>query len=491
VRTQTTSCEDNLVEFKTGIFKSYHALPESYDEYFDRKGEPHEELKGIVEYFTKFSLEDFLSFHDKSENFFFRRSISFNVYSDEKGVEKIIPVDLLPRVIAATEWKAVEEGLRQRVQALNLFLTDIYGRQQILKDIPILKKVVLGSKGFCTELIGITPPHGIYVHVAGVDVIRDSANCFKVLEDNLRVPSGVSYVLESRNMMKNIFPEIFAKIKIKSVNVYPFQLRHALHSIAPDNPMMVLLTPGPYNSAYFEHVFLARRMDCPLVQNSDLVVESNKVYLKTTKGLKQVHIIYRRTNDDYIDPTVFNPNSLLGVPGLVKAYLAGNVVLANALGNGVADDKAIYPFLPDIIRYYLAEEPILAQVVTYSALNPKDLQYILANLTSLVIKPVDESGGKGITFGAKATQKQLEEVKSQLKANPRNYIAQPLEELSACPTITGRDVCPRRVDLRPFVVTGKTTWVLPGGLTRTAVDRDSYIVNSSQGGGTKDTWIVE
>ena len=420
--------------------------------------------------------------------------ITFSVYSDDRGVEKIMPFDLIPRAVSGKEWQKCERGLIQRIQALNMFLKDIYHEQKILKDEVVPEFLIKQSSGFLKEACGIMPPGGVYVHVAGIDLIRGPDGNFVVLEDNLRTPSGVSYVLENRAIMKRVFPRIFARAKIKNVEDYPHWLRNALTELSPvdaSETRAVVLTPGPYNSAYFEHSFLARRMGCELVQGSDLFVRDNKVYVKTTYGPQRVHVIYRRIDDAYLDPEVFNKDSLLGVPGIYRAYREGNVTLANALGNGVADDKAVYPYVPDMIRYYLSEEPIISQVETYLCHREKDRKFVLENLKDLVVKEVDASGGYGMLIGPRSTKAEIQKFARQIEKNPRGYIAQPLVELSTCPTWTDQGTAPRRVDLRPYIISGQHTRVLPGGLTRVALAQDSYVVNSSQGGGTKDTWILE
>lgn len=476
------------------LFSNYNLVNGVLDEFFDRKGNPHFHLIDIIDKFARFTHEKFVDLHQRAQELLTQRGVTFNVYSNQKGVEKIFPFDLFPRIISAREWTILEKGLKQRIQAINAFLKDVYNEQYILKDRRIPPEVIFSSKGYNFQMRGIVPPAEVYVHVAGIDLIQVSKDQFVVLEDNLKVPSGVSYAIENRNIMMLLLPDIFREIAIMSIDDYPLQLRDALLSLIEenvDNPLIVLLTPGSYNSAYFEHAFLARRMGCPLVINSDLVVEDDKVYLKTLRGLKRVHVIYRRTDESYLDPMVFDSQSVLGIPGVVKAYVQGNVILANALGNGVADDKGIYPYVPEMIRYYLREEPILPQVKTYSCADPKDLEFILANLASLVIKIVNKSGGEDILIGPQATKEQLKEAGERILANPRDYIAQQLQELSCCPTlIEGSRIEPRRIDFRPYIVTGKTTLVLPGGLTRVALREHSYIVNSCQGGGSKDTWIL-
>ena len=389
---------------------------------------------------------------------------------------------------------AEEQGLIQRVTALNLFLSDLYDGQRIVKEGRIPEAMVFGTTGYLKELRGIRPREGVYVNIAGIDLIRGANGDFLVLEDNLRTPSGVSYVLENRGVMKRVFPGVFRRSRVRTVESYPARLGDALISVSPLPPgesRVVVLTPGPYNSAYFEHSFLARQMGCDLVQGSDLFVHDDHVYVKTTAGPQRVDVIYRRIDDDFLDPTVFREESALGVPGLIGAYAAGNVTLANAPGNGVADNKAVYPFVPEMIRFYLSEEPILGQVETYICASPTECQHVLENLKHMVVKAVDGSGGYGMLFGPRASQSETERFAEKIRETPEGYIAQPVVELSTCPTWVEGEAAPRRVDLRPFVLTGKKSWVLPGGLTRVALNAGSYVVNSSQGGGSKDTWVLE
>lgn len=484
----------NLTHINNGLFSHYQNLPGVYDEIFFANGQTHPELSQLINILNHLSKDDFLSLCQKAQNILTQRGVTFTVYSEKTEIDKIFPFDPIPRIISQKEWQRLEAGLKQRIKALNAFLNDIYSKQTILTENIIPSEMALTSPGYIPALKDILPPSGTYVHIAGIDLIRNAAGELIVLEDNLRVPSGISYVLENRKVMKELFSNIFSSIRVRGIDDYPMMLRKALHELAPHNGekhLMVLLTPGPYNSAYFEHTFLAKKMGCPLVQSSELFVENNKVYLKTIDGPKRVHIIYRRTDDDFIDPTFFNPKSLLGIPGLVKAYRAGNIVLANALGNGVADDKGIYPYVPEMIRHYLSEEPILSQVHTYHCSNHEDLKYVLSHLDSLVVKLVNQSGGYGLFIGAKSTKAEIKEMHDRIIANPRLHIAQPLEELSTCPTFDKEQLCARRVDYRPFIVTGLDSWVLPGGLTRVALQAESYVVNSSQGGGSKDTWILE
>ncbi|MGC4000448.1 MAG: circularly permuted type 2 ATP-grasp protein [Anaeromyxobacter sp.] len=399
----------------------------------------------------------------------------------------------MPRIISADDWARLERGLTQRVRALELFLDDVYGEQRVFAEQPLLRDLALGSKGFLPRLRGVRPPGGVRIHVSGVDLIRDPAGTFLVLEDNLRTPSGVSYVLENRLLSKRIIPGVLDRARVHGVDAYPERLAAALRSVSPADPdrcAAVVLTPGPYNSAYFEHSFLARTMGLELVQAADLYVDDEKVWARTTRGPRRVHVIYRRTDESFLDPEAFRPDSQLGVRGLMRAYAAGNVALANAPGNGVADDKAVYPFVPDLIRHYLGEEPLLGQVPTYLCARDADREYVLEHLAEMVVKVVDEAGGYGMLMGPQASAAEREEFRRRILAEPRRYIAQPRVELSTCPTWTGERMAPRRVDLRPYILNGRDgPWVLPGGLTRVALVEGSYVVNSSQGGGSKDTWV--
>ncbi len=422
--------------------------------------------------------------------------ITFTVYTDRDAIDRILPFDVIPRLISAREWGTINSGVVQRVKALNLFLYDIYHDARILKDGVVPEDLILGNANYRAEMRDYEPPCGTYVHIAGVDLIRDGSGEFRVLEDNARTPSGVSYVLENRNLMQRDFPDLLEGVSVRPVSDYGARLHNKLCEVAPEgaglDPQVVLLSPGIYNSAYFEHIFLARQMGVPVVEGRDLIVESDdRVYMKTIAGLRRVDVIYRRIDDAFLDPECFNPESLLGVPGLMRAAHAGNVSLANAVGNGVADDKAVYAYMPRIIEYYLSEPPILQNVETHICREGEALAYTLDNLDKLVVKPVGESGGYGIVIGPKASKSELAACAERLKADPANFISQPMIELSVCPTLTEQGVTPCHVDLRPFAVTGKETWVLPGGLTRVAMKPGSIIVNSSQGGGTKDTWVLE
>jgi len=425
---------------------------------------------------------------------FHRVGITFAVYGEESGTERLIPFDIVPRIIPAREWLMLEQGLRQRVKTLNAFLHDIYHDQEIIKAGIVPPEKVLGNSEYRPEMSGVAVPKGIYCHVAGVDIVRAGEGEYYVLEDNLRVPSGVSYMLEDRKMMMRLFPELFSKQSVAPVDHYPYLLLESLRGVAPEgvsDPTVVLLTPGIFNSAYFEHTFLAQQMGVELVEGQDLFVRDNMVYMRTTKGPRRVDVIYRRIDDDFIDPQAFRKDSMLGVPGLFSAYRAGKVTLANALGTGVADDKSVYPYVPDMVRFYLGETPILKNVHTYLLAKPEDRDFVLAHLAELVVKEVHGSGGYGMLIGPTASAAQREEFRQRILAAPEKYIAQPTLSLSACPTFVESGVAPRHVDLRPFILSGREITLVPGGLTRVALREGSLVVNSSQGGGTKDTWVLE
>ena len=435
--------------------------------------------------------------HERSkdaENELFNLGITFQIYRENQPVDRILPFDVIPRVITPEEWRHLQDGTVQRVTALNQFLHDIYHDQHLFRDDVVPKDLVLGNSNYVPAMKGLDVRYNSYVNILGVDLVRDGEGVFRVLEDNCRVPSGVSYVVENRQLMQRAFPDLMDAIGVKTVADYGRKLHGALCDVAPDgvtDPQVVLLSPGTYNSAYFEHVFLAREMGVPLVEGPDLVVENDKVYMKTITGLSPVHSIYRRLDDAFIDPEAFNPDSLLGVPGLMRAYAKGNVTLANAIGTGVADDKAIYAYMPRLIKYYLDQDPILESVPTHICRESLGLQYTLDHLDELVVKPVGEAGGYGIVIGPRSTEEQLEACRASLLDDPANYISQPVVPLSVSPTLTDDGIEPRHVDLRPFCITGKSSWVLPGGLTRVALRSGSLIVNSSQGGGSKDTWVLE
>lgn len=425
---------------------------------------------------------------------FHRVGITFAVYGEEAGTERLIPFDIIPRIIPATEWEQLAAGLKQRVRALNAFINDIYHDQEILKSGRIPPEQVLCNAQYRPEMQGIDVPGGIYAHIAGIDVVRAGRGEFYVLEDNLRVPSGVSYMLEDRRMMMRLFPELFAHHSVAPVDHYPDLLLENLRSVAPsgvNDPTVVLLTPGANNSAYFEHAFLAQQMGVELVEGQDLFVDDEFVYMRTTRGPQRVDVIYRRIDDDFLDPLVFRPDSMLGVPGLLSAYRAGRVVIANAIGTGVADDKSIYPFVPEMVRFYLGEEPLLNNVPTYVLRRPEDLAYTLAHLHELVVKEVHGAGGYGMLIGPTASRKELAAFAERIRRAPDRYIAQPTLALSACPTFVESGLASRHIDLRPFVLSGRDVTLVPGGLTRVALREGSLVVNSSQGGGTKDTWVLE
>jgi uncharacterized circularly permuted ATP-grasp superfamily protein len=478
-----------------GLLAGYPGLPGCFDELMEGDGQPRPDFRRCLETLAAHSPDEFARAQALAELALYNQGVTFRVYQDSRGTEKIFPFCLIPRIISARDWAHIERGLQQRLRALDLFLDDIYGDQRILAAGAVPAELVLGAAGYQPRLRGIAPAGGVRVHIAGIDLIRDPAGTFRVLEDNLRTPSGVSYVVENRLISKRTHPRVLAAARVHPVDDYPARLADTLRSVspvAPEDTTVVLLTPGPYNAAYFEHTFLARNMGVELVQGPDLFVEQDQVFLRTTRGPRRVHVIYRRIDDAYLDPETFRPDSLLGVRGLMRAWARGTVTLVNAPGNGVADDKAIYPFVPDMIRFYLDEEPALAQVPTYVCLRDHDRAYVLDHLDELVVKAVDEAGGYGMLMGPQATTDERAEFARRIAAEPRRYIAQPRVELSTVPTWLPerRRVEPRRVDLRPFVLTSREgPWVLPGGLTRVALTEGSYVVNSSQGGGSKDTWV--
>lgn len=418
--------------------------------------------------------------------------MTFNVYSDNQGVERILHLDIVPRIITGDDWDILEKGLKQRVTALNMFIDDIYNEQKVLKDKIIPKELVLSSATYLKQCIGLRPPENIWCHITGSDLIRGDDGQFYVLEDNLRCPSGVSYMLENREILKRTLPELFEKLKVRPVNNYTHHLRDMLESLTPVTPASIaVLTPGTYNSAYFEHTYLAQQIGAELVEGRDLIVRNDFVYKITTKGLKKIDVIYRRVDDDFIDPLIFNKDSLLGTPGLFSAYKKGNVVLVNAPGTGVADDKAVYAYIPRIIKYYMGEEALLPNVQTYICAEEEDLKYVTAHIDQLVIKQTDASGGYGMLIGPKSTKEEQKEFIKKIKANPRNYIAQPMINLSRVPTLTDDAIEGRHVDLRPYILYGKEIKIVPGALTRVALKKGSIVVNSSQGGGSKDTWVLD
>ena len=429
----------------------------------------------------------------EADALFHRVGITFAVYGEDAGTERLIPFDIVPRILPANEWNRLESGIKQRVQALNAFAADIYHRQEILKAGVIAPELILCNTQYRPEMQDVDVPAGIYTHIAGIDIVRDAEGRFCVLEDNLRVPSGVSYMLENRKMMMRLFPELFARHAVKPVEHYPDVLLENLKSVAPagvSDPTVVLLTPGAYNSAYFEHAFLAQQMGIELVEGQDLFVRDEIVYMRTTRGPRRVDVIYRRIDDDYLDSLAFRPDSMLGAPGLLTAYRAGHITIANAIGTGIADDKSIYPYVPEMVRFYLNEEPVLANVETWVLRRPDHLSYALAHLAELVVKEVHGAGGYGMLIGPAASAGEIEQFRARIKAQPERYIAQPTLALSTSPTFVEAGIAPRHIDLRPFVLSGREITVVPGGLTRVALRAGSLIVNSSQGGGTKDTWVL-
>ncbi|AFS36252.1 MULTISPECIES: circularly permuted type 2 ATP-grasp protein [Alteromonas] len=469
---------------------------EFYDELIDKNGKPRPHGAPLMDYLSQLSEEELKNAQDAAELVVKEMGITFTVYGEGSSIDRAWPIDIIPRIIPNKEWQRVEEGLKQRVKALNMFIDDLYHDQKIIKDGVFPKALLDKSVNFRKQCVGVSPPNGIWAHICGSDLVRDSDGTIYVLEDNLRVPSGVSYMLENRSVLKRVFPDMFEKMDILPVNDYPSQLFDMLSSLSPrpqDKPEVVVLTPGIYNSAYFEHCYLAQEMGCELVEGRDLTVEKDDcVYMKTIKGLRRVDVIYRRIDDMFLDPEAFNPDSMLGVPGLMRAWSKGKVTLINAPGAGVADDKVVYTYVPDMIRYYLDEEIKLPNVETYRCYEPEDFKYVEANIDKLVIKPANESGGYGLLIGPKSTKKQQQETLAQIKADPRNWIAQPTLNLSTVPTIDGSTIEGRHVDLRPFILSSGThTYVTTGGLTRVALVKGSLVVNSSQGGGSKDTWIVD
>lgn len=465
-----------------------------FDEAFESGGEACRDSYGpTAEYFRNMTPDRMQASLRSLERTFLKQGVTFTVYSDGQGTERIFPFDPFPRIIPFEEWSVIDSGLRQRIRALNMFLADIYSDRRILKEGVIPDELVKTSKHNRSEFSGIKLPHDTYIHICGSDLIRDEEGRYCVLEDNGRCPSGVSYMLENRVAMKRTFPDLYRKMNVKRVSTYPRELLKTLKSVSPrqqDDPVCVLLTPGQYNSAYFEHTFLAQQMGIEIVEGRDLIVENERVYMHTTKGLVQVDVIYRRIDDDFLDPHFFRRDSTLGVPDLMKAYRAGNVSLVNAIGTGVADDKATYAYVPDMIRFYLGEDAILPNIETYLGSREDDLKYMVENVEKIVIKAVDEAGGYGMLIGPAATKEECQEFRRKLKANPRGYIGQPVISLSRHPTFCDDSLEGRHIDLRPFVLTGEKTVVIPGGLTRVALRKGSLVVNSSQGGGSKDTWVL-
>jgi uncharacterized circularly permuted ATP-grasp superfamily protein len=470
-------------------------VPETkgFDEAFDAAGAPRRHYRALISLLESFSQDDVVRRERLQKMSLIDQGVTFTVYGEKEGVERIFPFDFVPRIIPPAEWSRIEAGLVQRVTALNLFIEDVYSEQRCLKDGVIPPELVLSRPEYKRELLHVLPPRRVYTHVVGTDIIRNDRGDYLVLEDNCRCPSGVSYVLENRSLLQRVFPELFSHYPVRPIKDYPLLLRETLLRAAPragENPTVVVLSPGLFNAAFFEHSFLAREMGAVLVEGRDLLVEDNHVFMRTTRGRQRVDVIYRRIDDDFLDPLTFRRDSLLGVPGLINAYREGNVGLANAPGAGVADDKAVYAFMPALIRYYLGEDALLPQVDTYVGIRRDDFTYMREHLGELVVKTTGDSGGYGMLMGPFASKKEIEAYGAQMRKNPSGYVAQPLIELSSHPTYTAGAFQPRRIDLRPFILYGERVRVLPGGLTRVALREGSYVVNSSQGGGSKDTWVI-
>jgi uncharacterized circularly permuted ATP-grasp superfamily protein len=477
-----------------GLLDLYEKTPGFWDEM--RLGsEFREPYQQVVHALKQLDAQSLQQKEKLASELFMNQGITFTVYNDDAGIERIFPFDIIPRVLTGDEWKTIEDGLKQRLRALNLFLKDVYSEQQIIHDKIIPAELIASCPHYMREVAGIQVAHDIYIHISGIDLIRGDDGVFYVLEDNLRTPSGVSYMLENREITKRLFPELVASSRVRRVSNYPLLLHEILLSLSTaqiSNPNVALLTPGIYNSAYYEHTFLARQMGIPLVEGRDLVVDNHKVYMKTTQGLEQVHVIYRRVDDDFLDPLVFRPDSALGVPGLIAAYRKGTVAIVNAVGNGVADDKAIYAFVPAMIRYYLNEEPLLPNVETYEMSNPDARKFVFDNLGTMVIKRTNQSGGYGMVMGNRVSDKEWAKARKEIEADPRSFIAQPIINLSTAPCFIDGKYEGRHVDLRPYALCGPSgIQIVPGGLTRVALRKGSLIVNSSQGGGSKDTWVID
>ena len=467
-----------------------------FDEMFsdDKELSARSHYEKIFQRFDRLTASEISDRRQQADSSFLEHGITFTVYGDEGGTERIFPFDLIPRVIPESEWSMVENGLRQRIIALNLFLNDIYHGRKIIKDGIIPEEIVNSSKNYRPEMIGFDPPQGVYAHICGTDLIRDDQGNYLVLEDNARCPSGASYLLENREIMKRAFPQTFGGMAVRPVEAYPDTLLKTLEYLSPrksQKPVCVLLTPGVYNSAYFEHTFLARQMGIEIVEGKDLIAIDSCIYMRTTRGLVQVDVIYRRLDDDFLDPLIFRKESMLGVVGLMDAYLKGNVALANAVGTGVADDKVTYAYVPEMIKYYLNQDPILANVPTYLCWRDSDRAHVLQNLGNLVVKAANESGGYGMLIGNQSTKEEREEFARLIEAHPREYIAQPIVSLSRHPTFCEEGIAGRHIDLRPFILYGEDVEIVPGGLTRVALKKGSLVVNSSQGGGSKDTWVLK
>src|SRR6201996_3868985 len=479
---------------ESAYFDKYAPIDGVWDEMYGPNSKIRDHYRKVIEYVSRESADDLNRKEELAKRLFMSQGITFTVYNSGEGIEKIFPFDIIPRIITAKEWAFVEKGIKQRLTALNHFLKDVYNNQFIVKDGIVPVDVIYSCPHFLREMYQVQVPYDIYVHISGIDLIRDSDGTFYVLEDNLRTPSGVSYMLENREITKRLFPDLLPQCKVRSVTEYPTILYKNLLSLSPrqiPHPTIVLLSPGIYNSAYFEHTTLARLMGVELVEGRDLVVDNHKVYMKTTMGLQQVDVIYRRVDDDYLDPLVFKPESSLGVSGILSAYRKGNVAIVNAIGNGVADDKAIYAYVPEMIKYYLNEEPILKNVPTHQLGNADEREVVFRNINNMVIKKTNGSGGYGMLMGHAASEKEIEDYKAEVLKNPRDFIAQPTISLSAAPCYMQGILTPRRVDLRPYALFGPDgIEIVPGGLTRVALKEGSLVVNSSQGGGSKDTWVL-
>jgi uncharacterized circularly permuted ATP-grasp superfamily protein len=475
------------------MFDAYQA-DGLFDEMFEKPGSPRKHYREVAHRLSNLGPDAFARRVRMADLTFRNQGITFTVYSDQRGVEKIFPFDLVPRIIPSDEWELIERGLTQRITALNLFCQDIYHEQRILREKIIPPELIYGAKMFRREMFHVNVPRKVYIHICGTDLIRDKKGGYYVLEDNGRTPSGVSYVLENRTVMKRVFPNLFSAYRVRAIEDYPYNLLQTLKYCAPqraEEPSIAVLTPGVYNSAYFEHSFLARQMGVDLVEGRDLVVDNSFVYMRTTGGLRRVDVIYRRVDDDFLDPLCFRPDSVLGVAGLMNAYRNGNVALVNAVGTGVSDDKAIYPYVPDMIKFYMGQDAILPNVPTYICARDADRKYVLEHLHELVVKSTNESGGYGMLMGHQAAQKERDEFAEKIRDNPRNFIAQPVVELSQHPSLIEDRFEGRRIDLRPYILYGEKVIVMPGGLTRVALRRGSLVVNSSQGGGSKDTWVLD
>jgi uncharacterized circularly permuted ATP-grasp superfamily protein len=464
-----------------------------YDELFIDKNQPRPEGQPLVDRIHDLPVGELLLRQEAAQKAMYKLGATFNVYGDDEAEDRIFPFDVIPRIVTVGEWEGLERGLKQRIHALNLFLDDIYHDQKIIADGHIPLELIESAKGFLKPCMGLNPPKRAWCHITGTDLVRDRDGHWYVLEDNMRCPSGISYVLENRRVMKNTFPQVFTKMRIQPVDEYPSRLLETLLDLVPghvEDPTVVVLTPGIYNSAYFEHSFLAQQMGIELVEGQDLAVVDGYLQMRTTKGLQRVDVIYRRIDDDFLDPQVFRKDSTLGIAGLMEVYRAGRVAIANAPGTGIADDKVIYAYVPEMIRYYLGEEPLLSNVPTYLCWRPQDMAYVLDHLETLVVKCANEAGGYGMLVGPHSTEAEREEFAKRIQANPRNYIAQPTLCLSRVPTILGEEIAGCHVDLRPYILYGKEAYVHPGGLTRVALKKGSLVVNSSQGGGSKDTWVL-